>query len=69
MDVERLLGEEEIEDFNRNLAEFWMLIEAECEANPEVRFTLYEVLKKARNWGDDVLCRKLKITVNRYRDP
>jgi hypothetical protein len=59
---EGLVSEEETETFNRNLAEFWELIEVECEENPEVMFTLYEMLKKTKNWDDERLCRELKIS-------
>jgi hypothetical protein len=56
-----LLGQEEIENFNRNLAKLWELIEVGCEENPEVLFTLYEELKKARDWDDAALSKELKI--------
>lgn len=46
---EGLLGQEEIESFNRNLAKFWELVEAECQKNAEVVFNLYELLRKTRN--------------------
>lgn len=56
------LVQEEIENFNQNLATFWELVEVECEENPEVMFSLYEMLKKARNWDDQALCKNLKIS-------
>ena len=57
-----LLGQEEIESFNRCLAEFWELVELESQKNAEVLFILYEMVKKARNWDDETLCRKLRIS-------
>jgi len=57
-----LLGQEETESFNRNLAEFWELVEVECEENPEVLISLYQTLKSARNWDDETLRRKLRIS-------
>jgi hypothetical protein len=65
---EGLLGQKEIESFNRNLATFWELVEVECEENAEVIFNLYEILKKARNWDDETLCKKLKITDKAIED-
>jgi hypothetical protein len=57
-----LLFEKEIENFNKNLSNFWELIEIECEENPEVMFSLYEMLKKVRNWNDKTLCKKQRIS-------
>jgi hypothetical protein len=57
-----LLSQEEIESFNRNLSHFWEFVEVECEENAEVMFSLYEMLKKARNWDDEAFCRKLEIS-------
>jgi hypothetical protein len=57
-----LLSQEEIENLNKNLVKFWGLVEVKCEENPEVMFNLYEMLKKARNWDDETLCKKLKIS-------
>ena len=57
-----LLGQEEIESFNRCLAEFWELVELESQRNAEVLFILYEMVKKARNWDDEAFCRKLEIS-------
>ena len=65
---EGLLGQEEIEGFNRNLAKFWELVEVECEENPEVMFDLYEMLKKTRNWDDETLCKELRISENEIQD-
>lgn len=59
---EDLLDREEIESFNRYLAEFWELVELESQRNPEVTFTLYQMLRKDRNWDDETLCRKLEIS-------
>jgi len=59
---EDLLGQEEIESFNRYLAEFWELVELESQKNAEVLFILYEMVKKARNWNDETLCRNLEIS-------
>ncbi len=44
------------------------MIEAECEENPEVMFSLYEMLKKARNWDDETLCNKLRISKKSIQD-
>lgn len=63
-----LLNEEEIGSFNQNLATFWQLLEVECEENPEVLFGLYKELKKARNWDDEALCRKLEISDETIED-
>jgi hypothetical protein len=63
-----LLNEEEIESFKKELARFWELIEVECEKNPEVVFNLYEMLKKARNWDDETLCKKLRINKRARED-
>ena len=56
-----LVSEEESESFTKELARFWELVERECEENPEVMFTLYEMLKRDRNWDDEELCKELKI--------
>jgi hypothetical protein len=37
---EGLVSEKEIESFNQNLSKFWEFIEAECEENAEVMFSL-----------------------------
>ena len=55
-----LVSEKESESFNRNLARFLEFVEVECEENAEVMFSLYEMLKKARNWDDETLCKKLE---------
>jgi len=34
----------------------------ECEENPEVVFTLYEMLRKAKNWDDETLRKELRIS-------
>jgi hypothetical protein len=56
------LGQKEIENFNRCLAEFWELVELESQKNAEVLFILYEMVKEARNWDDEMLCKKLEIS-------
>ncbi len=63
-----LLGQEQIEGFNMCLAEFWELVEVESEENPEVMFGLYEMLKEGRNWDDQTLCTKLKISEKAIED-
>jgi hypothetical protein len=63
-----LLSQEEIENLNKNLVKFWELVEVECEENAEVLFNLYEMLKKARNWDDETLCKKLKISDKAIED-
>jgi len=65
---EGLLGQEEIENFYRNLAEFWGFIEVECQNNVEVLFSLYEMIKKERDWDDAALCRKLRISQKAIED-
>ena len=50
------------------VAQFWGLIEAECERNPEVIFRLYQMLKESRNWDDRTLCEELRITGNALDD-
>ena len=57
-----LLTQEEIRNLSKNLPKFWELIEVECEKNAEVMFNLYQMLKKARNWGDETLQKKLRIS-------
>ncbi len=57
-----LLSEEEDQSFRKELPKFWELVEAECEENPEVTFSLYQMLKKARNWDDETLERELRIS-------
>jgi len=59
---ENLLNEEEIGNFSKNLSKFWELVEVECEENVEVMFNLYKMLKKARKWDDETLCKKLTIS-------
>jgi hypothetical protein len=63
-----LLNEEEIESFNKNLLKFWELVEVECEENAEVVFALYEMLKKARNWDDETVCKELRISGKTMQD-
>jgi len=63
-----LLGQKEIESFNKNLLKFWELVEVECEKNAEVMLSLYEMLKKARNWDDETLCKKLRISEKAIED-
>ncbi len=59
---ENLLNEVEMENLNRNLYKFWGLVEVECEENIGVMFNLYKMLKKARNWDDETLCKELGIS-------
>jgi hypothetical protein len=63
-----LLSQEEIGTLSKNLIEFWELVEVECEENAEVIFNLYGTLKKARNWDDETLCRRLKISDKAIQD-
>jgi hypothetical protein len=63
-----LLNQKEIESFNRNLAKFWELVEVELKENAEVLFNLYEMLKKARNWDDETLCKELRISEKAVED-
>ena len=63
-----MLNQKEIESFNRNLANFWELVEVECEENAEVLFNLYEMLKKARNWDDGTLRKELRISQKAIED-
>lgn len=44
--LEGLVSEEESKSFSKDLDTFWEFVEVECEENPEVVFTLYEMLKK-----------------------
>jgi hypothetical protein len=60
--MEGSVSEEESKSFNKNLSKFWELVEVECEENAEVMFSLYEMLKKAKNWDDETLCKELKIS-------
>ena len=57
-----LVSEEESENFKKELARFWKLLELESQRNTEVLFILHEMVKKARNWDDETLCRKLEIS-------
>lgn len=59
---EGLVSEEKRKSFNRELGKFWELVEVECGKNAEVVFTLYEMLKKARNWDDVRLRKELRIS-------
>ncbi len=63
-----LVTEKETERFNKNLSKFWEFIEVECEENGEVMFSLYEILKKARNWDEEALCNKLRIDKRAIED-
>ena len=63
-----LLLQEEIENLSKNLSEFWELVEKECEEDAEVVFNLYEMLKKARNWDDKTLQKKLRISEKTLED-
>ena len=59
--LEGSVHQKEIESFKPNLAKFWELIEVECRKNPEVIFSLYEMLKRARNWDDETLCNEMRV--------
>ena len=63
-----LASHEEIENLNKNLLKVWELVEAECEENPEVLFSLYQALKKARNWDDETLRKELRISEKAIED-
>jgi hypothetical protein len=63
-----LLTQEEIGNLNKNLLKFWELVEVECQKNPEIMFNLYEMLKKARNWDDEMLCKELRISEEAIED-
>jgi hypothetical protein len=63
-----LYSQGEIENLNKNLATFWELIELQCDENVEVMFSLYKMLKKARNWDDETLCKKLRISQKAIED-
>ena len=55
-----LVSQGENESFNENLANLWEFVELECEENAEVMFSLYQAVKKARNWDDHTLCKELR---------
>ncbi len=57
-----------MENFNKSLLKFWELVEVECQKNVEVLFSLYEMLKKARNWDDETLCKELRISSKAMQD-
>ena len=57
-----LLIEDESKNFSISLSKFWELVEVECEENAEIMFALYEMLKRARNWDDETLCKELRIS-------
>ena len=63
-----LLNEEETKKFNKELVKFWELVKVECAENAEVVFTLYEMLKKARNWDDERLCKELRVSGKAIED-
>ena len=63
-----LVSEEESESFSKDLASFWELVEVECGENAEVVFTLYEMLKKRRDWDDERLCKELRINGKAIED-
>ncbi len=63
-----LLVEGEIEDFKLDLGKFWELIEVASEENPKVMFSLYEMLKRKRDWDDEALRRKLRISQKAIED-
>src|SRR5512139_2831152 len=63
-----LLNDEEVGNFGKDLSKFWELVEAECEENPAVLFNLYEMVRKARNWDDEVLCKELTINKKAIED-
>ena len=65
---EGLISEEESKSFKKELAKFWEFVEVERGENPEVVFALYEMLKKARNWDDERLCRKIRISRKAIED-
>jgi hypothetical protein len=62
------LSQEEFENLNRNLLKFWELVEVQCEENAEVVFNLYEMLRRTRNWDDEMLCTRLKISMKAIED-
>ena len=57
-----MLTQEEIGNLSKQLPKCWELLEEQCEENGEVIFRLYEMLKKARNWDDETLCKELGIS-------
>ena len=59
---EGLVSEEESKSFSKDLVKFWELVEVECGTNAEVVFSLYEMLRKARNWDDVRLRKELRIS-------
>jgi hypothetical protein len=63
-----LLTQEEIGNLSKTLPEFWELVEKECEENAEVMFSLYKMLKKARNWDEKTLQKKLRISEKPLED-
>jgi hypothetical protein len=65
---EGLVSEEESKSFKKELATFWELVEVECVENAEVVFSLYEMLKKTRNWDDETLCKELRISEKAIED-
>ena len=42
--------------------------EKECEENADIRLNLYKILKKARNWDDETLQKKLRISEKAIED-
>ena len=63
-----LVTYDENKSFKKELAKIWEFIEVECEENPEVLFNLYGMLRKARNWDDEALCKKLRINKRAIED-
>jgi hypothetical protein len=57
---EGLASEAESKSFNKELVKFWEFIELECQENAEFMFSLYEMLKKAKNGDDEMLCTEPK---------
>ncbi len=63
-----LVSEEESASFKNELAKFWELIESQCQENPEVTFSLYQMLKKNKNWDDETLGKELRIDKRAIED-
>ncbi len=52
----------------KELADFWHLIEAECKKNAAVIVNLYRVLRKEKCWDDETLCQRLRISPQTLED-
>ena len=63
-----LLTQEEIGSLSKTLPKFKESIEVECEENVKVMLDLYEMVKKARNWDDETLCKEVKISKKTIED-